>query len=169
MDSKKKTKKVKPQLIIVSSSSSSSSSSSKIKEVNPKLNEKRCKGNNKTLKKYKKLNSKKLLLIQANASENEKMDLKKLEQERPKERMEGRLNERFIDMLEKLSKIMLSMGEIHRARAYQKAQQTIMAFPDAITSTDQLKGKPNIGPTIMTKLNEYVETNRKDNLEEVSH
>ena len=158
MDSKKKTKKVKPQLIIVSSSSSSSSSSSKIKEVNPKLNEKRCKGNNKTLKKYKKLNSKKLLLIQANASENEKMDLKKLEQERPKERMEGRLNERFIDMLEKLSKIMLSRGEIHRARAYQKAQQTIMAFPDAITSTDQLKGKPNIGPTIMTKLNEYVET-----------
>lgn len=155
MDNKKKTKKVKPKVkpkvIIVSSSSSSS----KKKEVNRKLNVVSLKGKNKTLKK---INAKKLLLIKTTASENEKIDLKKSEQERPKERMEGRLNERFIDILEKLSKIMLSRGEVHRARAYQKAQQTIMAFSDAIMNTDQLKGQPNIGPTIMTKLNEYVET-----------
>jgi DNA ligase (NAD+) len=69
-----------------------------------------------------------------------------------------RYNEEFIELMEKLSNIMLKQGEPFRARAYQKAQETIMTFPDDITSPSQLKGKPNIGSTIMDKLNEYVET-----------
>jgi DNA polymerase/3'-5' exonuclease PolX len=69
-----------------------------------------------------------------------------------------RYNEEFIDLMEQLSGIMLKQGEPFRARAYQKAQETIMAYPDDITSVDQLKGKPAIGVTILEKLNEYVNT-----------
>jgi NAD-dependent DNA ligase len=60
--------------------------------------------------------------------------------------------------MEQLANIMLKQGEPFRARAYQKAQETIMAYPTDILSPDDLKGKPNIGPTIMEKLNEYVQT-----------
>ena len=69
-----------------------------------------------------------------------------------------RYNEQFIDLMEKLSGIMLKQGEPFRAKAYQKAQETLMAYPDDITSVAQLKGKPGIGPTILEKLNEYVNT-----------
>jgi NAD-dependent DNA ligase len=70
----------------------------------------------------------------------------------------ARYNEQFIDLMEKLSNIMLKQGEPFRARAYQKAQETLMAFPSDITSVEQLKGKPGIGSTILEKLNEYVTT-----------
>ena len=69
-----------------------------------------------------------------------------------------RWNEKFIDLMEKLAEIMLKQGEPFRARAYQKAQETIMAFPDDIKSPDDLKGLPGIGDTIMEKLKEYVNT-----------
>jgi DNA polymerase/3'-5' exonuclease PolX len=64
----------------------------------------------------------------------------------------------FIDLMDKLSNIMLKQGEPFRAKAYQKAQETIMAYPDDILNPEQLKGQPGIGPTIMEKLKEYVET-----------
>ena len=67
-------------------------------------------------------------------------------------------NQEFINLMEQLSSIMLKQGEPFRARAYQKAQETIMAYPDDITSPEVLKGKPGIGETIMEKLNEYVFT-----------
>jgi NAD-dependent DNA ligase/DNA polymerase/3'-5' exonuclease PolX len=70
----------------------------------------------------------------------------------------GRLNEKFIELMEKLADIMLKQGEPFRARAYQKAQETIMAFPDDILAAEQLSGKPGIGSTIMDKLAEYVQT-----------
>jgi NAD-dependent DNA ligase/DNA polymerase/3'-5' exonuclease PolX len=70
----------------------------------------------------------------------------------------GRLNEKFIELMEQLADIMLKQGEPFRARAYQKAQETIMAYPGDIMSPNDLKGKPGIGSTIMEKLNEYVET-----------
>jgi len=70
----------------------------------------------------------------------------------------ARLNEKYIELMEKLSDIMLKHGEPFRARAYQKAQETIMSFPYDIVTPQQLKGKPNIGPTIMEKLEEYTKT-----------
>ena len=70
----------------------------------------------------------------------------------------SRYNEQFIDLMEQLANIMSKKGESFRGRAYQKAQETLMAYPDDITSVDQLKGKPAIGPTILEKLNEYVNT-----------
>jgi DNA ligase (NAD+) len=70
----------------------------------------------------------------------------------------GRLNEKFIELMEKLADIMLKQGEPFRARAYQKAQETIMAYPSDILSPNNLKGKPGIGETIMEKFNEYIKT-----------
>jgi DNA ligase (NAD+) len=69
-----------------------------------------------------------------------------------------RYNEEFIDLMDKLSNIMLKQGEPFRARAYQKAQESIMAYPNDILTPEQLKGQPGIGSTIMEKLKEYVET-----------
>lgn len=69
-----------------------------------------------------------------------------------------RLNEKLIELMEQLSNIMLKQGEPFRARAYQKAQETIMSYPQDILSSDDLKGKPGIGPTIMEKLNEFIQT-----------
>ena len=71
---------------------------------------------------------------------------------------EKRYNEQFIDLMDQLSNIMSKKGESFRGRAYQKAQETIMAYPDDIVSVDQLKGKPAIGATILEKLHEYVNT-----------
>lgn len=144
----KKNPKKKPRLVIVSSSSSSKREKTLRKPATSKKN--------KTIKKIKKHP---IILVEATPSENEKIDLKISNEVEPtKTKMSGRLNEKFIDMLEKLSKIMISRGEIHRARAYQKAQETIMAFPDTVTDPKQLEGKPGIGSTIMEKMNELVET-----------
>jgi len=72
--------------------------------------------------------------------------------------MSKRYNESFIDLLNKLSEIMMKHGEPFRAKSYQKAQDTILKYPSNITSAQQLEGLSGIGPTIMDKLKEYVET-----------
>jgi len=77
----------------------------------------------------------------------------------------NRYNEEFIVLMESLNNIMLKQGEPFRARAYQKAQETIMKYSTNITSPSQLKGLPNIGSSIMDKLNEYVEKGTLQDLE----
>ena len=69
-----------------------------------------------------------------------------------------RYNEEFIEILSKLSDIMMKQWQAFRSKAYQKAQESIINYPDNITSVKQLNGVPGIGPTISEKLNEYVET-----------
>ena len=59
----------------------------------------------------------------------------------------ARLNEKFIELMEKLADIMLKQCEPFRARAYQKAQETIMSYQGDILSPNDLKGKPGIGET----------------------
>ena len=76
-----------------------------------------------------------------------------------------RYNEEFIELMEKLSNITLKQGEPFRSRAYQKAQETMMKYSNNITSPNQLKGLPNIGSSIMDKLNEYVEKGTLQDLE----
>ncbi len=73
-------------------------------------------------------------------------------------KMGERWNEKFIDVLEKLNEIMMKQGEPFRARAYKKAQETIMSYPEDITSVQQISSLPGIGATITEKLKEYVET-----------
>ena len=150
---------------------SSSSSSRKSKKSSPKTIKQ------KIVKKPKKTIKKRLLIIESSSSSpiildgeekrsinigDSKTDLK-ISQDFNKmpqtiQLPSGRLNEKFIDLMEKLSDIMLKQGEPFRARAYQKAQETIMSYPGDIMSPNDLKGKPNIGPTIMEKLNEYIQT-----------
>jgi DNA ligase (NAD+) len=67
-------------------------------------------------------------------------------------------NEKFIEVLEKLSTIMLKKGEAFRARAYQKAQEFIMSYPNNITSLNDLIGKPGIGPAVLERLEEFIVT-----------
>jgi NAD-dependent DNA ligase/DNA polymerase/3'-5' exonuclease PolX len=112
-------------------------------------------------KKKKKLNYLIQLFNSINLGKN-KIDLKISQDIKPSmtsiQLPSGRLNEQFIEIMEKLSDIMLKQGEPFRSRAYQKAQETIMSYLDDILSPSALKGKPNIGPTIMEKLDEYVKT-----------
>jgi NAD-dependent DNA ligase/DNA polymerase/3'-5' exonuclease PolX len=156
---KKPTQNNKKKLIIESSSSTSSERKKKTK-VNK---------NKKNVTQRKKL----LIIESSSPEEKEKIERKiskqigdiktdlKISQDMNSEMSQvpsGRLNEKFIELMEKLADIMLKQGEAFRARAYQKAQETIMAYPDDIMNPEQLKGKPGIGPAIMEKLNEYVKT-----------
>lgn len=165
-ESKNKRKKghSKKKLLIIESSSTSSSER---KRKSITKNNKKKKGTQRR---------KPLLIIESSTTspevikEKEKIDIflpekmkdktetdLKISQEL-KQMSTGRLNEKFIELMEKLADIMLKQGEPFRARAYQKAQETIMAYPSDILSPNDLKGKPGIGETIMDKLNEYVQT-----------
>lgn len=74
-------------------------------------------------------------------------------------------NEEFIQLLDNLHMLMLKQGEVFRARAYQKAQNTVINYKESIFEPEQLKGMPGIGTTIMEKLNEYVQTGKLQVLE----
>jgi NAD-dependent DNA ligase len=69
-----------------------------------------------------------------------------------------RYNEEFIELMDKLNNIMLKRGEPFRARAYQKAQETIMTYTNDIFTPNQLKDLPGVGVTILDKLNEFTQT-----------
>jgi DNA ligase (NAD+) len=79
--------------------------------------------------------------------------------------MAQRLNEKFIAVLGELNDIMMLQGEPFRARAYGKAQETLMTLLDDITHPDQLKGQSGIGTTILSKLKEFVDTGTLQMLE----
>jgi len=68
------------------------------------------------------------------------------------------MNKELIDIMEELADIMVRQGEPFKSRAYKKAAETIMGFPEDITDVSQLKGKPGIGKTIMDKLEEFQKT-----------
>ena len=70
----------------------------------------------------------------------------------------SRYNEPFIELLDKLYEIMVKRGEPFRAKAYQKAQEALIMYPDDITSVEQIKDVNGIGKSIMEKFDEYLET-----------
>jgi NAD-dependent DNA ligase len=156
-----KQKKTRKKKLIIKSSSSSSSKSFK------KSPEKTKKKKTQAKQQTKKTQAKKQKLIIASSTTSEIIPLENKNENKTdlniteqiiKMPVTTRLNEKFIDIMEQLANIMLKQGEPFRARAYQKAQETIMSYPSDILSPDDLKGKPNIGATIMEKLNEYVQT-----------
>lgn len=69
-----------------------------------------------------------------------------------------RLNETLVEMLEKMAKLMNKKGDMMRSRIYGKAADTVLSVREDITNIEQIKGKPNIGPTILSKMKEYIET-----------
>jgi len=68
------------------------------------------------------------------------------------------MNKELIDIMEELADIMMRQGEPFKSRAYKKASETIMSYPDEITDVKQLKNQPGIGKTIMDKLDEFQKT-----------
>jgi len=68
------------------------------------------------------------------------------------------MNKELIDIMEELADIMMRQGEPFKSRAYKKASETIMSYPDEITDVKQLKNQPGIGKTIMDKLEEFQKT-----------
>lgn len=76
-----------------------------------------------------------------------------------------RHNEEFIGILAELENYMSKKGEFMRSRAYQKAQEAIMTYPENITDVDQISGLRGIGKTITSKLNEYLKTGKVEALE----
>ena len=83
----------------------------------------------------------------------------------PSKRMK-RYNEEFIDALNELEDIMLKKGEPFRAKAYRSASESIINYEKDIHSAGDLSDTPKIGPTIISKLNEYVETGKIKLLED---
>lgn len=69
-----------------------------------------------------------------------------------------RWNEDFIKILGELADIMQRQGEPFKARAYQKAQETVMTYDGDISNLAQIIDLPGIGKTISSKLDEYMKT-----------
>ena len=74
--------------------------------------------------------------------------------------LKGRLNERFIKLMDDMSKFKTKRGDHIRARAYQKAQESLIMYPDEITHLNytDLNKLPGIGETLTNKFHEYVTT-----------
>lgn len=75
------------------------------------------------------------------------------------------LNIKLAALMSKLSDIMMRTGEPMRARAYSKAEETILAMDTDIKTADDLKGKPGIGDTILKKVKEYLESGKLELIE----
>lgn len=163
--------KSKSPLRVTSKTKSKSKSNSKIKESLKKGTEKKVLNNalKRTIKKKKKLvlvdrfstkskskskSSKEEKLKSKspiNLEEKKEMDLKPMSKSKT-------MNKELIDIMEELADIMMRQGEPFKARAYKKASETIMAYPEDITDVKELKNKPGIGKTIMDKLEEFQKT-----------
>ena len=74
-------------------------------------------------------------------------------------------NEAFVDLLGQLEKLMTRKGEPMRARAYQKAQQSLMLYDKPITDVKQISDLKGIGKTILTKFQEFVDTGKLQAIE----
>ena len=160
----KLTKKIKPKIILVEEENKVEVKKPKKPRVTRKVKEP-ISDNVVKIKEVKPKKTRKIKELIPKVSKKKSLKISQVKQiimnpvsEKDKDNGQKKYNEEFIDILDKLSNIMLKQGEPFRARAYQKAQETIMSYPEDITSPSQLKGLPGIGDTIMEKLNEYVQT-----------
>lgn len=69
-------------------------------------------------------------------------------------------NDAFISLLGQLEKLMVRKGEPMRARAYQKAQQSIMLYDKPITDVKQIADLKGVGKTILAKFQEFIDTGK---------
>ena len=81
------------------------------------------------------------LTKKSSPKESPKKSPKKSPKESPKKSPKKRYNEMLIQLMGSLHKLMISKGEPFRARAYQKAEETLMNIDTDITSIAQLKGQ----------------------------
>ena len=69
-------------------------------------------------------------------------------------------NSEFINALGTLYNLMIAKGEPFRARAYKKAQETLINYKEPITTLDSIKSLPSIGDTILKKMDELMKTGK---------
>jgi len=72
----------------------------------------------------------------------------------------------FAQLMNRLSTAMNQLGEPMRAKAYKKAEESILSMTEDIHSIKDLANQPGIGPTIRAKLQEYLDTGKIKALEE---
>lgn len=77
----------------------------------------------------------------------------------------SKMNAQIANILNKLSKIMMMNGEPMKARAYKKAEETILQMPIEIKTIDDLKGKPGMGKTMTKTIKEFLETGKNEIIE----
>ena len=65
-------------------------------------------------------------------------------------------NEGFVEILGKLEDIMTRKGDQVKARAYKKAQESLMDIKEPIKTAKQLEDKPGIGKSIIKKFKNTV-------------
>ena len=75
-------------------------------------------------------------------------------------------NQDFSNVLGKLSDFTARTGDVMKARAYNRARDTIQSIGDDIKSVEQLKNTPTIGATIYDRLEEYTKTGKVALLEQ---
>ena len=70
------------------------------------------------------------------------------------------MNERLAEIFDELSAFMVKRGESFKSRAYAKAQESIVMYPNDITHENykELIALPGIGNTIIQKIGEYIQT-----------
>ena len=76
-----------------------------------------------------------------------------------------RFNEDFISLLNELSEFMEKKGEHFRSKAYSTAALEILKHPDSIYSINDVKQIKSVGVTILSKLEEYINTGKIEALE----
>lgn len=67
-------------------------------------------------------------------------------------------NKTMIEVLEKLEKLMRKNRDHIHHMVYKRALETVRSVTEDIMDVDQLKGKRYIGPIILSKFKEYIET-----------
>lgn len=67
-------------------------------------------------------------------------------------------NKTMIEVLEKLEKLMRKNRDHIHQMVYKRALETVRSLTDDVMEVDQLKGKRYIGPIILSKFKEYIET-----------
>ena len=75
------------------------------------------------------------------------------------------LNKALVDILDELKGMKDKKGEPFKSRAYLKAQQSIINCNKDIYSIDDIKNLPNIGKSIIEKLEEFINTGKIDSHE----
>ena len=116
---------------------------------------------NKTIKKKKKLN-----IIDEDSSRQKMLSpAKKTVVANDDSLPKPPYNDAFIGLLGQLEKLMIRKGEPMRARAYQKAQQSLMLYEEPITALKQIADLKGIGKTILTKFDEFIKTGKLQAIE----
>ena len=70
------------------------------------------------------------------------------------------LKQELSNVLNELAELMMKKGEPMKARAYNRARDTIKTIDQDITNIEQLKNIPTIGTNIYNKLDEYIKTGK---------